>query len=277
LAIDSAQSEIHQKLKIAKFASDDESPNPVVQKIGDDDIFQLRLDVPPDEAIDYFKRKKILDPDEFRKLTGKAKAGGFSISGIYQSDVLEGFHTEILDALETGKSQQQVVKRFKEILSGAGHEMLGNFHLESVFRSNMMTAYGVGRRRSMEEVADLLPYWEYQDVGDDRVRPTHRVLHGVIYPATHIFWSTHYPPWDFNCRCWVNALLDMPDDYDHDRPNEDSEIAYDKKGLPAEAVYKGMQTVDLKSTNFTGIPSAPDLEKVLKANAARKRDQRKNN
>lgn len=126
----------------------------------------------------------------------------------------------------------------------------------------------------MEDVADYLPYWQYQDVGDDRVRPMHRVLAGLIYPANHQFWTSHYPPWDFNCRCWVNALAEMPGDYDHERPNPQAEVAFDKDGLPDKAMY-GMEWIDLKATNFTGIPPAADLEKVLTANADRAKQVRK--
>lgn len=229
---------------------------------------EMNFDVPPQEAIDYFKRKKIVTKKEFDKLSNEAKGGSFYVSGVYKKDVLTALHKEISDALESGQSQKQTIKNFKEILEGAGHKELGDFHLETVFRANMQTAYGVGRRRLMEDSADLLPFWQYSAVNDNRTRPMHRALDGLVYPANHEFWDEHYPPWGFNCRCSVIALLDYPDDYNHAKPNDDTTIAYDDDGLPAKAEYLN-QGVDLKATNFVGVPRAANLEEVLKQNAIR--------
>ncbi len=231
---------------------------------------QLRFDVKPSEAIDYFRRKRIVTKKTFDKLEREAKSAAFTVSGVYREDILHAFKSEITDALESGQTQKYVVKQFKEILAGAGHRELGDFHLETVVRSNMQTAYGVGRRKAMEETADLLPFWEYSAVNDSRTRPTHRALDGIIYPANHEFWDTHYPPWNFNCRCTVIATFDYPPNYNHAKPNADTTIAYDADGLPAKAEYL-TQVVDLKATKFAGVPKSADLEKALTeaANAAK--------
>lgn len=233
----------------------------------------LRFDVPPAEAIDYFQRKRIVTQKTFNKLEREAKAAAFYVSGVYREDILTAFKSEITDALENGQTSRFITKQFKEILSGAGHKELGDFRTETIIRSNMMSAYGVGRRKAMEESAELLPFWEYSAVNDDRTRPTHRALDGIIYPAKHEFWDTHFPPWGFNCRCTVIARLDMPDDYDHERPNTDTTIVYDKDGLPAKAEYL-TQVVDLKVTNFVGVPKIADLEKALIDAAKAAKDSR---
>lgn len=41
---------------------------------------------------------------------------------------------------------------------------------------------------------------------DRRVRPSHAILDGKVYPADHEFWATHYPPNGFRCRCGVRTL-----------------------------------------------------------------------
>lgn len=261
-----------EKLKITTWlpeSKDGESATIEFPKLNQ----HLRFDVKPEEAIDYFSRKQILTKKEFNALTRQAKAGAFYVAGVYKEDVLNAFHQEIQDALESGQSRQQTVKGFKEILEGAGHKELGNFHLETVFRANMQTSYGVGRRRAMEEVAEDLPFWEYVAVNDDRTRPTHKALDGIVYPANHEFWDEHYPPWDFNCRCSVIASFDYPAGYNHSRPNKDTHIAYDEKGLPAKAEYLN-QVVDLKATNFVGIPKISDLEKFFKDAADRAKQSR---
>ncbi len=241
---------------------------------GDDDENEyLRFDVRPAEAVDYFERKRIVTKPTFNNLDREAKAAAFTVSEIYREDVLTAFKSEIAAALDSGQTNKFVVKQFKEILEGASHKELGDFHLESIVRSNMQTAYGVGRRKAMEESADLLPFWQYSAVNDDRTRPTHRALDGIVYPAKHEFWDTHYPPWGFNCRCSVIALLDVPNGYDRRKPNQDTTIAYDADGLPAKAEYL-TQVVDLKATKFVGVPKTASLEKALSEAAQAAKDAR---
>lgn len=137
----------------------------------------------------------------------------------------------------------------------------------------MQMSYGVGRRKAMEEVSDILPIWEYSAVNDDRTRPTHRSLDGVQFPAKHEFWNSHYPPIDFACRCTVIAQADYRDGYDHEKPNPDTTLIYNKKGLPEKAEYLN-QVVDLKATKFVGVPKIANLEKALTAAAKAAKDAR---
>lgn len=234
----------------------------LVDRIGSDKLhLDLRFDVPPQEAIDYFKRKKSVTKKEFEKLSAEAKSSAFTISGIYKTDVLDGFKMEMTDALETGRSQKDIVKKFKGILSGAGHKELGDFHLETIFRTNMMTAYGIGKRRAMEEVAEDLPFWEYSAVGDDRTRPTHRALDGIVLPFDHPFWDTHFPPWEFNCRCGINATYALPENYNPNNPSGNAEIIYDDKETPVKAEWQ-TQVLDLQTQKFAGIPPQARLSSL---------------
>lgn len=253
----SSTNKISDKKQSADFADGDDDKR--AEKAGPVD---LRFDVRPSEAIDYFQRKGIVSPATFKKLEREAKAAAFMVSGIYREDLLQAFKFEITNALETGQTQKYLTNQFKEILAGAKHKELGDWHLENVARTNMQMAYGVGRRKAMEESADLLPFWEYSAVNDDRTRPTHRALDGIIYPSDHPFWDTHFPPWGWACRCTVIARFDMPDGYKHARPNTDTHIAFDKDGLPAKAEYL-TQVYDLKATKFVGVPKIANLENAL--------------
>ncbi|HKS39962.1 MAG TPA: phage minor head protein [Blastocatellia bacterium] len=239
---------------------------------------KLRFNVPPDEAIDYFKSKKLVIRKAFDKLTEDARASAFTVSGVYKEDVLRAFKNEIVESLEKGTAQGKVIKRFKEILSGTkGHRELGNFHLETVFRSNMSLAYNTGRRRALEDATEDLPYWQYHAVMDDRTRPEHAALHGIIFPANHDFWNTHFPPIGFNCRCSVTAIDQIPDDYNHNSPGGDSDVHlfYDGAGMPAKAEI-GTLVYDLAADGkFQGVPPQGGLKEVIEASAKRAQEKRK--
>jgi SPP1 gp7 family putative phage head morphogenesis protein len=234
------------------------------------------FNVPPKEAIDYFRSKKILPKKQFDKLSKEAKSGAFTVGGVYKEEVLQGFNGELRKALAQGRTQAQTLKRFRDILSGAGHRQIGEFHLETVYRTNMQTAYGVGRRQALEEVKEDLPIWTRHAVMDDRTRPRHAALDGITLPADHEFWNTHFAPDDFNCRCSVTAGADIPADYDRHNPSglkdEHGEplahVSYDNAGMPVRAEI-GTALYDLSVGNFNGIPRGATLLSAIEAGVAR--------
>src|SRR4030042_1976036 len=80
------------------------------------------------------------------------------------------------------------------------------WHRETVFRTNVLSAYGAGHWEQAQEIRSLRPYARYSAVMDGRTRPSHAALHGLIYPLDHPFWRTYWPPWDYNCRCFAVTL-----------------------------------------------------------------------
>lgn len=60
----------------------------------------------------------------------------------------------------------------------------------------------------IQENKETLPLLKYITVGDDRVRPEHAELEGVIRPVDDDFWDMYYPPNGWNCRCDVIQLSD---------------------------------------------------------------------
>lgn len=47
---------------------------------------------------------------------------------------------------------------------------------------------------------------KYIATNDELTRDSHRDLNGVIKPIGDPFWASHMPPWDYNCRCSVQAV-----------------------------------------------------------------------
>ena len=87
-------------------------------------------------------------------------------------------------------------------------------YLQTVFNTNVSTAYGAGRFRQLTDpdVIEERPYVQYRTVGDMRVRDQHRLLDDMIFRADDTTFAGVYPPNGFNCRCSVVSYTLKPGD-----------------------------------------------------------------
>jgi SPP1 gp7 family putative phage head morphogenesis protein len=210
----------------------------------------------------------VITSKAFDQLADDARSAAFTVTGVYKTQVLGAFKVEVTEALAEGKTQKETIDRFRSILDGAAHRQLGDFHLETVFRTNMGMAYGVGRRQGLEAVKEDLPFWEYHAVMDDRTRPAHAALSGMILRADSPFWNEHFPPWGFNCRCTVTATDGAPDGYDHFNPSGEAKLFYNDDGTPGKAEM-GTTVYDLEAQGFPGVPPQGGLRETIEAGVGR--------
>lgn len=75
------------------------------------------------------------------------------------------------------------------------------------YRTAVQVAESASQYRQQRKNAITLPYWVYRTVGDGQVRPEHAALDGLTLPASAPEWGKIYPPNDWGCRCWVDAIL----------------------------------------------------------------------
>jgi SPP1 gp7 family putative phage head morphogenesis protein len=164
------------------------------------------VDLPPKEAIAYFRRKRIMSPEAFKRLASRYKRQAFAVAGLTEQYALEFVHGSIGDALETGASQRAVVKEIRKQLNNIGITNTSRHHLNLVFRNQVQGAYAAGRWSQLQAVKKTRPYWQYFTAGDKRVRESHAAMHGKIFAANDPIWGQWYPPNGHNCRCTVVSL-----------------------------------------------------------------------
>lgn len=176
------------------------------------------------EAIADFRARRIMTPAAFKLLEDGARRKAFSIAGMVKRDLLATAHAELLRQIDgsqrathrdpnTGKwiYEGPNFREFKTFvrdrLESAGWTPANPSHVETVFRTNVMSAYAGGRVAQMKSpaVVDRMPYWQIRGVSDSRQRPTHKAALGIVLPANHAFWKSAYPPFGYNCRCRVVA------------------------------------------------------------------------
>lgn len=162
--------------------------------------------VPFEDAIRIARDRGVVLPDAYYGiLQGAARAAAFSVAGLSALAQLQAVLDSLAEALASGESMDSWVMRVK---SGQIPLDLPDWRLMNIFRTNIQGAYGAGRWRRHDAGRDRRPYLLYDAVNDSRTRPAHAAMDGIIRPIDDLFWSTHYPPNGYQCRCRVVALTE---------------------------------------------------------------------
>lgn len=154
--------------------------------------------VKPEKALEYWKTRKPLSRKEYQALEKEARNRAFRISGLTRQKQLEAVHQALNKALDEGKTLAAFKKEIKSTIEKQGWS---SWRTENIFRTNLASAYSAGAWAEIQATKEAFPYLEYIAVNDDRTRPSHAVLNGLIYPVDHEFWQRNYPPNGFGCRC----------------------------------------------------------------------------
>lgn len=180
------------------------------------------VNLPPKEAIDYFQSKGYAVSWNWWDTWQEAHAKAFTVAKATRAEVLQAIRDEVDKALTQGTTQREFSQNLKPVLQrlgwwgkqlqidSAGNEQevtLGTpRRLKNIYRTNLQTAYMVGRYKAQHENAERRPYWQYIAVMDSRTRPSHAALNGHVFRFDDPIWNTHYPPNGWGCRCRVRAL-----------------------------------------------------------------------
>ena len=133
--------------------------------------------------------------------------------------------------------------------------------LETIYRTNLQSAYMQGRWQQMVTNAKAAPWWRYVAILDGRTRPTHKALAGRVFRYDDPLWQTHFPPCGFNCRCRAVALTDrdlarlgiQPESSDGRIVKREVDVGIDKG-----AVNGPDRTGEVLKTTVTGIKTTLD-------------------
>lgn len=81
--------------------------------------------------------------------------------------------------------------------------------VETLVRTHSQLAFGAAQYQlNQDDPDDIIWGYMYSTVGDDRVRPEHAVLDGLVRPKDDPIWQTIWPPNGWNCRCQLIELTE---------------------------------------------------------------------
>ena len=199
---------------------------------GDDDALygSFSTDLPNDDAAQYIADLTPVTKEIFEGLTAQYRKDAFTLAAAADIRLIEKVRDALAEVAQQGGTAQDFEAAVRKITDDAGVAELNSFTLDTAFNTAMQRAYSLGRYEQMQSPAtkDVLPIWQYWTVGDDRVRPEHRVLDGFAAHADDPVWHKIYPPNGFNCRCSVVPLLAS------EAPKDASDAGYARLPLLAQ-------------------------------------------
>ncbi len=170
---------------------------------------KLCFDKAPEEAIEYLKSQGFKITWDWKAQLETIKQHCFTVSKAISADMLQDFHDELTKAMAEGKVYKEFKDSMEEVLDNKGWSVRADgsaWRLDTIYRTNMQSAYMAGRFHQMKEVEEDFPYWQYSAVMDMRTRPSHAALNGKVLKSNDPFWKTSYAPNGYNCRCRIKAL-----------------------------------------------------------------------
>jgi SPP1 gp7 family putative phage head morphogenesis protein len=160
-----------------------------------------------DDALRYFLDRRLLTPEQFASLSDAAKARSFTATRL-ASDALRQRCRDLLAAsIRDGGTYEEFRAGLLDESVSLGIEAASPAYLETVYRTNVVGAYGAGRFRQLTSpaVRAARPFVEYRTAGDTRVRPAHAAMRGVVFSQDDPDWPKYAPPNGFQCRCTTVA------------------------------------------------------------------------
>lgn len=178
---------------------------------------------PPQEALDYFRAKKLKPSFDYRDVWREEHGFAFTVAKAMKVDVLRDIHTALDQALAKGKTFEQFKKELTPTLQKKGwwgrqeqfdpltgetkEVQLGSpRRLKTIYRTNMRTARAAGQWERIQRTKASRPYLMYLLGPSKEHRLEHEGWNRRILSVDDPFWQTHMPPNGYGCKCHVRHL-----------------------------------------------------------------------
>ena len=165
--------------------------------------------LPYAEAVEYLKKRDVLNKVDYDRLSAQLKFRAFTASRISDGALLKRINGELIKNIEAGNGLKDFLGMTKtDVLSKVGLGNAGGWYWETVYRTNVQTAYNAGRMMGYEQDKPLA--LELVVIDDARTTDYCRQYagKGFVLPYDDPFWKTHIPPFHFNCRTTIRAIYD---------------------------------------------------------------------
>lgn len=155
------------------------------------------------ESLKFLERRLDLTPDQIVDLADTYTGDADTIVRALGGDLNDKVGEAVAEVARSGLHTRGGIERLREAFDAAGMGPRADWQLETLYRTQVQTAYSAGQWNANQspEIQEVLWGYTYVTVGDDRVRPTHATMDGMTAPKEDPVWRTAFPPCGYNCRC----------------------------------------------------------------------------
>lgn len=181
------------------------------------------FNVPAREAVDRFTSKGLKPSFSWMDVSAEEHKTAFTVAKMMDVDMLGDVYASLQESLANGVVFRDWAESMIPMLQDRGWwgrqavldpltgetvvAQLGSpARLQTIFRTNMQSAYAAGHWDQIEAQAEDAPFLMYDAIDDYRTRAEHKAWDGKVLPVTDKFWKGHTPPCGWNCRCSVIQL-----------------------------------------------------------------------
>lgn len=174
----------------------------------------------PTEAINYFQNKQRRPAFDYRDVWREEHAISFTVAKAVQMDVLRDIQDGLKRALAEGETFEQFKQSLTPLLQQKGwwgkREMLdpetGEIQsvqlgsprrLKTIYDANLRTARAAGQWERIQRNKQIHPYLVYRLGPSREHRADHASWEGTILPVDHPWWTTHFAPNGWGCKCRI--------------------------------------------------------------------------
>lgn len=172
---------------------------------------------PFEEQLAFFKQKVSLPTQRWDDIQRAAHDRAFVVAGAVKADLIADLRGAVEKAIAQGTTLDEFRRDFKTIVrkhgwmgwKGEGTKAGEAWRTKVIWETNLLTSHAAGRYAQMTdpEVLATRPYWQYRHADYvARPRPLHVSWHGLVLPANHTWFKTHWPPNGWGCHCKIRAL-----------------------------------------------------------------------
>ncbi len=162
------------------------------------------------EALAWFRERVPLTDRQLSALEHRAEKRAFRVAGVTQLRVVD----QVMKALDNALARGTTLDDFKKQVRGEllpqwqGTVANPSARMETIFRTNLQSAYSAGRYREMLDPDSLAvrPYWRFTALLDLRTSEICKQCDGTVGAADSGWFKSHMPPLHFSCRSAVRPI-----------------------------------------------------------------------
>jgi SPP1 gp7 family putative phage head morphogenesis protein len=160
----------------------------------------------PNGAHEYFAKRVPVSSAAYAEMEAWAKARAFAVAEVEASELAKIVQGHLLEAIDNGWAFEQfrfAVMSDPKLQDRAPIREASTGHLETIFRTNLMSAYNEGSWNFYQDpdVAEDIVAYEYVAILDSRTREDHAAMDGQVFLKDDPIWNQWWPPNGYNCRC----------------------------------------------------------------------------